>query len=407
MEPPTPPLHRFRNNAAAIRIGNPAWDEARQQGLIDLKVELAGDDRLRDLDDHRFVNLCSCSYLGLHNHPAILAGAIAALERARTLDLPISRVRICLTLLDELETELSDLFGGRVISAVTASAATAGVLPLLASGHLCPDNEPRVMVFDKFCHFSMHLIKPICADETTVLTAPHNDLDYLEDVCKKHPRVAYVADGAYSMGGGAPVRELLALQDRYGLFLFFDDSHSISVCGERGEGFVRSQLPELNPLTIIVGSLCKGFGASGGVILLGPADREPLLARFGGPLAWSQGMNVPAIGAAMASARLHRTPELGSLQQALRDNIAQFDREIPTGQRGDGLPVRLVPVGEDSRAVECSRELFERGYYTSAVFFPIVERGQAGLRVMVRADNRPEDVLAFAGAVREVVGMAA
>lgn len=392
-------IHRFRNNQKAIPLGNQGWEGASENRLIDIAVCAVEDDRVETEAGARFVNLCSCSYLGLHSHPAVVEGAIEALRRERIVNLSISRLRLRLTILDELEA----LYRVRAFTAMSASAAIAGVLPLIASGHLS-DGQPRVMVFDKFCHFSMNLMKPVCADETLVLTAPHNDLDYLEDVCRKHPRVAYVADGVYSMGGAAPICELLELQDRYGLFLFFDDSHSLSMLGERGEGYVRSFWGgELSPLTVIVASLNKGFGASGGVIMLGPVEHEPLLARFGGPLAWSQSLNVASIGSALASARLHRTPELARLQRQLHDNIALFDREIETEQRGNGLCIKLVRTGAEERAVECSREILRHGFYTSAVFFPIVERGKAGLRVMIRADNRPEDIRAFSASIREVV----
>ncbi|HYG61720.1 MAG TPA: aminotransferase class I/II-fold pyridoxal phosphate-dependent enzyme, partial [Thermoanaerobaculia bacterium] len=251
-------VHRFRNNAKAIAIGNPGWEQAREHNLIDLRVRVAGNDRLEvEGTGFQFVNLSSCSYLGLHDYPAILEGAIEALRSAKTMDVPITRVRIRLNLVDELEARLSDLFRAPCISSVTASAATTGVLPLIASGHLS-GGQPPLMIFDKFCHFSMNLIKPICADETQVVTAPHNDLNFVEDACKKHPQVAYVADGAYSMGGAAPVRELMELQDRYGLFIFLDDSHSLSVYGERGVGYARSLMgDEMPPRTIIVGSLCK------------------------------------------------------------------------------------------------------------------------------------------------------
>jgi 7-keto-8-aminopelargonate synthetase-like enzyme len=260
-------------------------------------------------------------------------------------------------------------------------------------------------VFDKHCHFSMNLVKPICADETTVLTAPHNDLDFVEDVCKRHRRVAYVADGAYSMGGATCMDGLLELQDRYGLFLYLDDSHSLSIWGERGEGFVRSQLgDQLNPLTIVVGSLAKAFGVSGGVVMLGPTKHEPVLNRFGGPMSWSQDLNVPALGGGLGSVRVHLSPELGRLQRKLKENLALFDSLVETAERGNGLPVRRIPVDSEERAVECSEQLLERGFYSSAVFFPIVERGTAGLRVMVRADNRPEDILALCEALHEVVG---
>lgn len=395
-------IHRFRNNQKAIQIGNRGWDEAYENHLIDIRVRTAGRDRFLDLDTGKeFVNLCSCAYLGLQSHPAVVEGAIEALRRERLINLSMSRLRIRMAILDELEAELDDLYQARAVTCLSAAVAHSGVLPLIASGHLS-DGQPRVMVFDKFCHFSMNHMKPVCADETLVLTSPHNDVDYLEDVCRKHPRVAYVADGAYSMGGHAPVRELLELQDRYGLFLFFDDSHSLAVYGERGEGYVRARMAEVSPLTVIVASLNKGFGASGGVIMLGPKEHEPTLTRFGGPLAWSQGENVPAIGAALASVRIHRTPELAELQGRVRDNLALFDSLVETEEREDGLPIRLVRVGEEERTVECSRRLLERGFYSSAVFFPVVERGKAGLRVMLRADNRPEDIQAFSEAVREV-----
>jgi 7-keto-8-aminopelargonate synthetase-like enzyme len=358
---------------------------------------------LRRLDGHRFVNLCSCSYLGLANHPAILEGAVDALRTQGTIDLPISRIRLRLNLLEEFEHQLSELMGVRTICAVTCSSATAGVLPLVASGHMCDDGRPRVMVFDKFSHFSMNLIKPICADETEVLTAPHNDLNFLEDVCKKHERVAYVCDGVYSTGGAAPIKELLGLQDRYGLYLFIDDSHSLSLWGTHGQGYARSLMSEVSPLTVIVASLGKGFGTSGGIIMLGAPQFEPVLTRFGGPLAWSQGLNVPSIGASMASIRLHRSPELPRLQRSLQANMVLFDELVATPQRGDGFPLKVIRVGEAEDAVKASAGILQRGFYTSAVFFPIVRKGEAALRIMLRADNTPEDIRAFAAAVHDFV----
>jgi 7-keto-8-aminopelargonate synthetase-like enzyme len=398
-------IHRYRNNAKAIPLGNKAWQEAYERHAIDLSVTNVGDDRFESLDDHnRFVNLCSCSYLGLHLHPWVLEGAIEALQRERNFSMAISRVRIRCHLVDQLEAGLRTICRARAIVTLSASTATAGVLPLIASGHLMDDGEPRVMVFDKFCHFSMNLIKPICADETTVLTSPHNDLDYVEDACKKYPRVAYVADGAYSMGGATMLDGLLELQDRYGLFLYFDDSHSLSVWGERGEGFVRSQLgDELNPLTVVVASLGKGFGATGGVIMLGPVKHEPVLLRFGGPIAWQQSQNVPTLGASIGALRVHNTPQLGELQQKLLANVTLFDEQLPGPDKGNGLPIRLIQTGDEEAATEMSAQILERGFYTSAVFFPIVEKGKAGLRVMLRANNRPEDILEFCNIVREVV----
>jgi 7-keto-8-aminopelargonate synthetase-like enzyme len=398
-------IHKFRNNQKAVSLGNPAWDEAQDHHLIDLVVEVAGNDRLRDESTgFEFVNLSSCSYLGLHNHPAILEGAIEGLRRSQVLWVPVSRIRMRLSIMDEVESGLSELFRSHCIATVTASAATAGVLPLIASGHLA-DGKPPVMVFDKYCHFSMNLIKPICADETTVLTSPHNDVNFVEDACKKYPRVAYVADGAYSLGGAAPVKELLELQDRYGLFLFFDDSHSLSVCGEHGEGHARALMGDaMSPLTVIVASLGKAFGCTGGVIMLASPKHHALTVRFGGPLAWSQWPNSAGLGAALASIRLHKSPLLQELQGRLRQNLELFDSRIATEDKGgESSSIRMVLIGDEVRTSEISGEIFRRGFYTSPVFFPVVERGKAGLRVMIRADNSPQDIEKFCDAVGDLV----
>ncbi len=402
-----PQTHRFRNNAKAVAVGNPAWQAAADNKLLDNSVRYVGNDRLeRQSDGHRFINMISCSYLGLHSHPWVLEGAHAAIDSEQTFALSASRLRIRFSIIDELEAGLSALYGARCVSAISTAVASAAVLPLIASGHLTDDGEPRVMVFDKHAHFSLNYVKPICADEAPVYTSPHNDLNYLEDMCKRHKRVAYVADGAYSLGGIAPVKELMELQDRYGLFLFFDEAHSLSMHGERGEGIVRSMMPEqLNPLTIIVASLGKAFGASGGVIMLGPEKHYDVLMRFGGPLAWSKPANAPTIGGCLGSLRVHNSPELAQRQQQLRDNAALFDSLISTPQAGTLTPIRLIRTGEDAKAIGLSREILERGYYTSAVFFPVTAMGEAGLRIMLRSDNDPDDIRRFCETVSELAAL--
>lgn len=82
----------------------------------------------------------------------------------------------------------------------------------------------------------MNHIKAACADETDVVTCPHNDMNYLEDLCKTNRRIAYIADGVYSMGGGANIEAIKYLKNRYGLFTYLDDSHSLSATGDQGQG---------------------------------------------------------------------------------------------------------------------------------------------------------------------------
>ncbi|MBZ4410988.1 aminotransferase class I/II-fold pyridoxal phosphate-dependent enzyme [Myxococcus sp. XM-1-1-1] len=394
---------RYRNNEKLIAVGDRGWQHAKDNGLIGIKVDFESNNRLVDTTSgHEFMTLCSCSYLGLNHHPKILQGAIDALQEAGTNSLAMSTLRIRLKLMARLEEELRELYGCPTLPGVTCSALTAGILPLLASGHLTDDGQPRVMVFDRYCHFSMAYIKPICGDESLVLTSPHNDLNYLEDVCKKYPRVAYVADGAYSMGGLIALEGLLQLQERYGLFLYIDDSHSLALTGERGEGYVRSRL-KMNPLTMVVASLAKAFGSSGGIAMLGSEKSFDFLYRNAGPLAWSQNLQMPSVGASLASIALHRTPELRELQGRLARNIQLFDSRFPSPNAGNGMPIRLIQVGEEERAIRLSSELYRRGYYCSAVFFPVVARGEAGVRVMMRADMSEEQVRVFCDDVQDIL----
>ncbi|RAA04559.1 7-keto-8-aminopelargonate synthetase [Ralstonia pseudosolanacearum] len=395
-------MNKYVNFQKQISIGNPSWEEACVEGLLNIAVDHADQARLIDTKGREFINMCSCSYLGLDTHTDIVRRAADAILMAGTLNLPTSRVRIRLSMLDECESALSDYFRCEAILTMSCGAASAGVLPVLASGHLSGGQRP-VMVFDKHCHFSMNHVKAVCGDETEVHTCEHNDVSFIEDMCKHHGVVAYVADGAYSMGGHAPVEALLALQEKYGLLLYFDDSHSLSAFGDYGQGYVRSHIPELNDRTIIVASLAKGFGACGGAIFLGKNKYRAILDRFGGPMSWSQYANPACMGAVLGSIEVHRSPELKRRQDRLKDNIALFDSVIPTVDAGAMLPVRVVPVGQPETAVEVSRKMFEHGFYTSAVFFPVVARGTAGLRVMPRADIPAEDIQRFATTVKALV----
>lgn len=385
------PTHRYRNNDKLIGIGNAFWNMSEANGVAGIVGDLA-DGVFTMADGHQFVNFTVCSYLDLDTHPKVIDGAVAALRRFNVLDHCIPRTRVQTPVLLELEESLGELFGAMVISAVSTAAASTGLLPLIASGHLGDGTRP-LMVFDKNAHVSLANAKPSCADESEVVTCKHHDLDYLEDMCRTYERVCYVVDGADSLGGYAPVKELADLQDKYNMLVFYDDSHSLSAYGQRGIGYVRSHAPLLDERTITVATLSKGFGAGGTAVLLDgyPHETRRLVERFAGPLGYSQKMNAAAVGAALASAEIHRTEELDQLQGRLRANIALFDSLLDTEQSGESYPIRLVPMSDDT-VVDAAQQVFAAGFYTSPVFFPIVARGTAGLRVMLRAGQTEEQI---------------
>lgn len=394
------PTHRYRNNDKAIGVGNAFWDMSERNGLAGIVAEL-DDGVLRTADGHEFVNFTCCSYLDLDSHPAVIEGAVAALRRFGVLDHCIPRSRVQIPALLELEASLGELFGADVVSAISAGVASAGLLPLIASGHLGNGVRP-LMVFDKNCHVSMAGAKPSCADETEVVSCDHHDVGFLEDMCKRYRRVCYVVDGSDSLGGYAPVVELAELQEKYGLLVYYDDSHSISAYGERGIGYVRSHCPVLDERTITVATLNKAFGTSGAAIMLDGYPKQVLrvVERFAGALSYSQPMNTAAVGASLASAEIHRTPELGLLQKRLYANIELFDSLLASEQSGSTYPIRVVPVSDEA-VVAAGRRVFEAGFYVSPVFFPIVARGTAGLRVMLRAGQTEEQIRALCAVLGE------
>ena len=394
------PAHRYRNNDKAIGVGNAFWDSSERSGLAGIVAELSGG-VLRAADGHEFINFTCCSYLDLDSHPKVIEGAVAALGRFGVLDHCIPRSRVQIPALLELEASLGELFGADVVSAISAGVASAGLLPLIASGHLGNGVRP-LMLFDKNCHVSL-AGKPTCADETEVVTCDHHDIGFIEDMCKQYERVCYVVDGSDSLGGYAPVLELAGLQEKYGLLVYYDDSHSLSAYGERGIGYIRSHSPVLDERTITVATLNKAFGTSGAAIMLDGYPKQTLrvIERFAGALCYSQPMNTAAVGASLASAEIHRTEELTALQRRLRSNIELFDCQVKTEQTGTTYPIRIIPM-RDETVIEAGRRVYEAGFYVSPVFFPIVARGTAGLRVMLRAGQTGEQIRRLCAVLVEV-----
>jgi 8-amino-7-oxononanoate synthase len=391
-----------RNTAAMINAAAPSFEAAHYHGIMAIyAAPLHG--RIVKLahDGHKVVDYVRCSYLGLDNHPHIVTGATKAVLNSGTLHWSCARTRLNFSILADLEDSLSDLFRARVVTFTTVLAANMSALPLLASGHLTAGQKP-LMVFDRLAHATVAYHKATVAAETDVETILHNDLVALEMLCRAHKCVAYVCDGAYSMGGSAPLAELRALQEKYGLFLYIDDAHGISILGENGAGFARSVFDELGERTIVAASLGKGFGASGGMLMLGTAAQELLFRRFAVAYAFSASLNTAAIGAALASADIHRSDELAKRQTALRRNLRLLDRLLPSQDAGSDLPIRTIRLGDEMLSVGAAAQLLRLGFYTSAIFFPTVARGEAGLRICLTATHTESQINALCAAIDNI-----
>ncbi len=394
--------NKFTNHKKIIEIADHDWQSAKAARICELNVIVKNNNCLIDQYGRELHHFCTTSYLGLDYHHKILEGAIHGIAEAKTLRIANSKNRCKLEMLEQYETALSSLFNATCLSTLSCSSASAGLLPLLASGAFT-NNAPPTMVFDKHSHYSMNHLKATCADETEVIIAPHNDMSFIEDLCKKRNKVAYIADGIYSMGGQADIDNLLYLKARYGLFLYLDDSHALSAFGEKGRGFIRPHFQTLDDQTLIVASLGKSFGASGGLVMFGSEKQKNLMSRYGGPSNWSQSLNSAAIGAGLASIKIHQTTELSMLQEKLLANIKLFDSLICTEQQGTHTAIRLITCGEGKKSNTVAAQLADSGFFTSAVFFPVVPRGKAAIRITLRADMSPEILLSFCSRLMSLI----
>lgn len=400
--PTSAKFNNHSNYKKLISLADKDWQNAKSERISELNVKVNSSNFLTDQYDRDFHHFCTTSYLGLDYHPSILDGAIAGLKEAGTLRIANSKNRCKLALLEQFETSLSELFGAHCLSTLSCSAASSGILPLLASGAFTNDTPP-IMVFDKLSHYSMNHLKAACADEAEVITAPHNDISFIEDLCKRHKKVAYIADGVYSMGGITDIESLLYLKARYGLFLYLDDSHAISAVGKNGAGFVRPHLSTLDDQTLLVASLGKSFAASGGLVMFGSERQKSLMHRYGGPSNWSQSLNSAAIGAGLASIKIHHSDELTILQEKLQENIKLFDSLVNTEQKGSFSAIRLVTCGDAALATNISKTLANMGFFTSAVFFPVVPQNKAAIRITLRADMPPALIHSFCEPLKDLL----
>jgi 8-amino-7-oxononanoate synthase len=373
------------------------FDLAHAKGLMGVSFQNAADGKIEvGPAGEAVVDYIRCGYLNLDAHPTVVAAARACLDATQAVHFSVARTRLSTDSVVRLERQLAKLFDVHgVVVFPSVAAANMGCLPLLAAGLFTGGRKPLV-VFDRFAHVTLQYHIPVLREETEVQVIDHNDMDQLESLCRQRSPVAYIADGAYSMGGMAPVQEIRQLQDRYGLFAFLDDAHGISIMGGRGEGFVRSQLDEMGDLNLVAASLGKGFGAAGGLVMVGTPEQEQTIRRYAPTYAFSCAPDVAAVGAALGSAEIHATPELGQLQRRLQGNLRLFDSLVASESAGSPVPIRMFRIGAEEKAIEFAESLLRCGHLTSAVFFPTVPRGRAAVRMCITAAHIPDDLVELA-----------
>ncbi|MFF8787915.1 glycine C-acetyltransferase [Streptomyces sp. NPDC015125] len=334
------------------------------------------------------LNFCANNYLGLADHPEVVAAAHEALDRW---GYGLASVRfICGTqeVHKELEQRISGFLGQEdTILYSSCFDANGGVFETL----LGPDDA---VISDALNHAS--IIDGIRLCKARRFRYANRDMADLERQLKEAGsagRKLVVTDGVFSMDGYvAPLREICDLADRYGAMVMVDDSHAVGFVGPGGRG-----TPELHDVMdrvdIITGTLGKALGGASGGYVAARAEIVALLRQRSRPYLFSNSL-APVIAAASLKV-LDLLESAGDLREQLQANTALF-RSRMTEEGFDVLPgdhaIAPVMIGDASEAARMAELLLERGVYVIGFSYPVVPQGQARIRVQLSAAHSTADV---------------
>ena len=338
---------------------------------------------------HDVINLCANNYLGLANHPDLVAAAHEALDSH---GLGMASVRfICgtQTLHRQLETELAQFLGmdDAILFAACFDANGGLFEPLMG-----PEDA---IVSDALNHAS--IIDGIRLSKAKRYRYANSDMDDLEARLKEARAdgardILIATDGVFSMDGYlARLPEIRALADRYDAQVMVDDCHATGFMGPQGQGTPAHLGTRADILT---GTFGKALGGSIGGYIAGPQPVVDLLRQRARPYLFSNSLPPAIVGAARAALTLVRDKG-DALRAQLFENAAYWRKGL--ADLGFDLlpgehPIIPVMLGDAGRAQAMANRLFDEGVHVSGFFYPVVPHGTARIRTQMNAALTRDDL---------------
>lgn len=342
------------------------------------------------------LNFGTTSYLGLAQDTRLIQGAVQAILKYGT-QFPLSKTYISCALYQEIEDLLYKMYGYPVVITKNSTLAHIGVIPSVV-------RDEDAVILDHQVHASVqnacNLLKP---RGIRVEMIRHNHMEMLErrvkELSSKYDAVWYMIDGVYSMYGDcAPIPELLELLEKYPkLHIYADDVHGMSWAGKHGTGYVMGELDgKLHERMILIGTMSKTFGASGGLVIFANQESYRKFKTFGGPLSFSAQLEPAILGAAIASAKLHLSDEIYQMQDELMEKIQYFNAlleeiNVPLVKKNDS-PVFYLGTGMPVVGHSFVKRMMNQGFFLNLGIFPAVPVKNTGVRITISRHNTKEDI---------------
>lgn len=339
------------------------------------------------------VMLASNNYLGMSNHPVVKKAAIDAIKKY---GYGMASVRfICgtQTIHLQLEKKISTFVGAEdTILFSSAFAANSAFFASLTNEKLGSDHYRDVIYTDALNHASIIDGMRLCKPETTDKKIyANNNLTQLEQFLEQGKNTEYrfriiATDGVFSMEGSyAHLAKLVELSERYNAMLFVDDCHAVGVVGKTGRG-TPEKFGVFGKVNVLSGTLGKAIGGAIGGYISGSKKLVEYLRQKARPYTFSNSLPPAVVMASIAAFDLLSKDT--SIVKRLHNNTSYFRKEISSlGFKileGDH-PIVPIMVGEASVAQEISKAMLRAGVYVKGLWFPVVPKGEARLRVQISA----------------------
>lgn len=336
----------------------------------------------------KVLNFCANNYLGLSNHPHLIEGAKAMMDKR---GFGMSSVRfICGTqdIHKELEAAISDYFKTEdTILYAACFDANGGIFGALF-------NEEDAIISDALNHAS--IIDGVRLCKAKRYRYANGNMEELEKCLQEAQAQRFrivVTDGVFSMDGNvAPMDKICDLAEKYNALVMVDESHSAGVVGETGHG-VSELCKTYGRVDIYTGTLGKAFGGALGGFTTGRKEIIDMLRQNSRPYLFSNSLAPSIIGASLEVFKMLK--ESNELHDKLVENVNYF-REKMMAAGFDIKPTQsaicAVMLYDAKLSQVYASKMLDEGIYVTGFYYPVVPKNEARIRVQISAGHNREQL---------------